>query len=436
MRNGLLQTGLWLGAMAALCSGSLAHSGPIREPDVKARTLGGRYPLKPSLAPTFTIPLDDLGYAAPGIGYLGQRSSMASLDFLGEDRLLFTFHVPGLQHREPGDNGISNERQIRAVVLALPSGTVQDQTQWTMHDRSHYLWMLKNGHFLVRDRDTLLQGDATLALKPLLQFPGPLLTIDLDPEQRFMVTNSIEPLANPQAPGTVPSPASAAVDEDKDSEAAPLNNVLRIFDRATGQIKLVSRTRAVARLPINSEGYVESLRGNGTRWVLNINFFTGGTRVLGDFESTCMPQTQFVSEHLLLATSCSDDGSDSLLGLTTYGQILWKDSFPDQTVWPLEVMAPNGLRIARESLYVSHAISSFDPLGTSDIKGQWVRVLDAATGDLVLEAPVSPVLDAGGNIAISPSGKRVAMLTSGGIQIFELPAPPPLPAAPVVSVKP
>jgi len=37
------------------------------------------------------------------------------------------------------------------------------------------------------------------------------------------------------------------------------------------------------------------------------------------------------------------------------------------------------------------------------------------------------VLDAGGNVAISPSGRRVAVIVSGAIQVFDLPPPPPLP---------
>jgi len=33
-------------------------------------------------------------------------------------------------------------------------------------------------------------------------------------------------------------------------------------------------------------------------------------------------------------------------------------------------------------------------------------------------------------VAISPSGRRVAVLNAGAIQVFELPAPPPLPERP------
>ena len=90
-------------------------------------------------------------------------------------------------------------------------------------------------------------------------------------------------------------------------------------------------------------------------------------------------------------------------------------------------MAPNGRRIARETLGLAHPINSYSPLDSDDVKGQWVTVYDAATGDMALETPASPVLDAGGNVAISPSGRRVAVVNAGNIQIFDLPDPPPVP---------
>jgi hypothetical protein len=52
-----------------------------------------------------------------------------------------------------------------------------------------------------------------------------------------------------------------------------------------------------------------------------------------------------------------------------------------------------------------------------------VRVFDMASGKVALEAPLTPILDGGGNVAISPSGQRVAILNAGAIQIFQLPAP-------------
>jgi len=439
-RQRLRHSGVWLAVTCWCCLQAPAQRVPERAQQVKDRMLAGRFPEKPSIAPTWTLPVEALGFAAPGPIYLGQRSSMVSLDFLDENRLLFTFRVPGLQRREAGNAGAGDTRQIRAVVLALPTGAVESQAQWTVHGRGRYLWMLKEGHFLLSDGSNLLQGDASLALKPLLKFPGTLLTVDTDPSQQFLLTNSSEPEAAAK-PGEVPSPlglgngASADIDTGEEDPSEQLDIVVRILRRDTGEVLLVSRVRSRVYLPINSDGYVESLRGSAGNWVLNLSYFTGGSRILGNVSSSCLPGTTFISEQEVLANTCTDAGGTGMVAMTTDGRTLWKDSFPEQTVWPEVTMAPNGLRIARESLFVKEKVSALAPLSTDDIKGQWLRVFDAATGDVVLEAPANPVLDAGGNVAISPSGRRVAVLSSGGIEIFELPAAPPLPPAPTTGAK-
>ena len=77
---------------------------------------------------------------------------MASLDFIDEDRLLFTFRVPGLLRRNTDEE---DERRIRAVVLRISTGAIEAQALWTLHDRSRYLWMLADGRFLLRDNNAL-----------------------------------------------------------------------------------------------------------------------------------------------------------------------------------------------------------------------------------------------------------------------------------------
>src|SRR5258708_2413548 len=47
----------------------------------------------PSQPPAFAIPVEPLGFFAPGAIYQGERESLVSLDFLDENRLLFTFHA-------------------------------------------------------------------------------------------------------------------------------------------------------------------------------------------------------------------------------------------------------------------------------------------------------------------------------------------------------
>jgi hypothetical protein len=80
-------------------------------------------------------------------------------------------------------------------------------------------------------------------------------------------------------------------------------------------------------------------------------------------------------------------------------------------------------------LAINRPVRARTTLDQDDIVGQLVEVVNAADGSVVLETAANPVLDAGGNVAISPSGQRVAVLTGGAVQVFELPAPKPLPVA-------
>jgi hypothetical protein len=190
---------------------------------------------------------------------------------------------------------------------------------------------------------------------------------------------------------------------------------------------LVSQTNAAVHLPINDEGYLESLRARGDKWLLNLKYFSGGSAVLGEVESSCSPLFDFLSQREVLVTTCTALGAGKLVAMRTDGRRLWEVQTSDTTVWPLVVRAPNGLRLAREALAITHPVSARSTLSQDEIKGQLVEVLDAADGRVMLEAAASPVLDAGGNVAFSPSGRRVAVLNGGAIQVFELPPPQPLP---------
>ena len=163
--------------------------------------------VRATVQPAFTIAIEPLGFSAPAPFYLGTRNSLVSLDFLDEDHLLLTFRVPGLIHRERRDmEENTQERKVRALVLHVPDGAVQAEAVWTLHDRRRYIWMLDNGQFLLRDRDELKVGDASLQLKPFLRFPGRVLWVEMDPNRKFVVTGSSEPPASASRAGEVARP--------------------------------------------------------------------------------------------------------------------------------------------------------------------------------------------------------------------------------------
>lgn len=398
-----------------------------RPPQLKDHFLADRLPEKPTVPPFAAIPLDPLDFATPNPVYLGHRYTMASLDFLDEDHLLFTFRVPGLIRRTPGDEDKDDQHTIRAVVLAIPSGAIEARATWVLKGRDRYIWPLKEGRFLLRDGRVLSAGDARLRTRPFLNFPGPLLDISMDPDEEYLVTNSREPVAAEAKASTSTSiPGDGSVD---DPNAGVPDVVLRVFRRASGNVLNVVRVRNAKRISINSEGILEALQGYSNQWSINLDQLTGGTKHLARVVSQCMPRLEFASDRELLATTCKPEGGFGLIGITTGGQMLWQDSTSGYTVWPILRRSETGLRFMRETLAVTREIGAYWALDRTDVKAQRVRVFNAADGTVAFEATADPVLDAGGNAAISPSGRRVALLSNGKIQVFNLPAGPPLPEA-------
>jgi hypothetical protein len=203
--------------------------------------------------------------------------------------------------------------------------------------------------------------------------------------------------------------------------------VLRILRREDGKVMLVSHVKSAVHLPINGEGYLELLRSTGMTWTLNFNYFSGGSTIVGQIESACLPMLDFISPTQVLGTTCNSNGDPRLVAVGLNGKKLWQNGSLGAAVWPLLVTNVKGNRFARESLMVNHAMNTIAPLEPDDIKGQDVQVVDAATGKVVLRAAASPIFDIGGNVAISPTGQRVAIMMDGKLQLFELPAPPPVP---------
>lgn len=359
---------------------------------------------KPSQAPAALIPVAQFGYTEPSTIYLGQRISLISMDFLDEDRLLFSFRVPGLIHRSP--DGTGEERHMRAVVLHVPDGRVEAEALWLLHDRAPFVWTLGNGEFLLRNGQELERGDRSLELKDYLRYPGPLVWVEVDPEEHFLVSGSVEPK----------QPA------DSDKQLA-----LRILDRQTNKVRLETHLTKAVHVPINSHGYIELVRVSGLNWQLDLRGFDGSRQRITQIESTCGPTVDFVADNLILLTECDTIGDRRLEALTTQGRKLWQKLLPDNNVWPLMRSAQDGRRVVRETLALEHPISATNPLTAEDVKQQRVEVLDTASGRLALTAIAAPVYDAGGNVALSPSGRRAAVLAGGSIEIFELNEPDPLP---------
>ena len=361
--------------------------------------------------PAVRIEVAPLGYAQPGAFYLTYRLSSAALGFLDDDHLLFTFRVGGLLARVPEDPAEDDDQQIRAVVLDVGTGKAVQQAEWRMHDRSQYLWPFTDGKFLVRVRDTLFVTDASLNLEPYLRFDSGLRVIQVSPNRQMMVVETNYPIklhseaAEPQAP-RVGRPVRVMI--------LPLGSKTPIAE---------SEAQSATLIPLVGDGLLDTMEGKQpSAWLMRDVPFHGEPRFVGQLKSGCAPSLEPVSEKVALMVGCNLDGDERpVAAFSTEGKELWRDRWQSRFVWGWFDSAANGSRFIYESIAVNRQISTFDALYPEDITGQMAGVYDTESGKLVMVKDASPVLTAGQNAALSPDGKRFAVLRNGAIEVYDLP---------------
>lgn len=369
-------------------------------------------PMQPSdLKPAVRIEVGPLGYLPPSAFYLTYRMSSASVGFFDDDHLLFTFRVGGLLKRSPEDRANDDDQEIRAVVLDLKTGKVTKQTEWRMHDRAAYLWPYPGGRFLVRVRDSLFLTGESLELEPYLTFRDGLREVEISPDRKLTVLETDEP-DKPHTDVSALGPAGAA-------------RPVKVMILPSGSRSLMGAidARNAILMPLTDDGILDTLEGTKpASWVMRVVPFHGEPRTLAEMKSSCRPAAQPVSNSVVLMMGCYADGSDrAVVAVSLDGRELWQSRWQNKYVWGWFDYAENGSRFAYESVEVTRPISSFDALYPEDVTAQLAGVYDTETGKLVLVKDASPVLTAGQNVALSPDGKRFAILRDGAVEVYDLP---------------
>ncbi len=383
----------------------------------------------PNPAPTARIPVEPLGFVPPPRFFMPYRVPSATLNFLDATHLLFTFHVAALMHREPDDPPDDQDQTVRALVLTLPTGKIEAEGTWRLHDRGRYLWTLRDGFFLLRKRDTLYVGDKTLTLKPYLNPEGTLASVQLSPDAGTLTVQFAKPLKQDVEPAagapTLGDDAPRFLDKPKEYS-------LLVVDTHARSARRAGRIAHLVELPMVEGGYLDVQQGKGKDWAIDVASYSGESRVVTTVSSTCEPRVEPVSARAFLAWSCLPMSPDHLVqAYDLQGRKLWEQVWQSRFTWGRFAYSEAGNRFAYGSVEVNHELATLDPVDESSIVGQPVGVFSIASGKLDTVLDASPILTSGDNFALSPDGDTLAILRDGAIELYALPpvaAPPDEPA--------
>jgi hypothetical protein len=426
--------------------------------------------------PPQRIPLAPFGFQTISERYLLQGATMLTVDFVDDSHLLVTFGISRLMPRLSDCPPEDEDRTVRAVLLESPSGKELASTEWRFHDLGQYLWDLGDGHFLLRNRDTLttfapLQN---LAAKPFAQEPflhfsrrieavivsasHDLLTIETVKPKAYTTLAPMLQVSTQTSPSTSPDPASpqqapvsrstGLLRRDPNAQApesAPVemlfvnllhrkaaesasgerrgnlspssNNVRALSTGVVPQLAARVHTDKIANVPLTTEGYLETRDESHGGVFFHFITYAGQDLDLGEFPTSCHPRPTFISHSEFVTYGCrgADDSLD-LAGFNLRGDLIWQINFTDNQAYPSFASAPAAGRFAFSRTITTSNVFGSETPSASQLTAQEIRVIQMYNGKQLLRAVANPIQRAGQNYALSPDGLTLAV-------IHDLPSP-------------
>jgi VWFA-related protein len=377
----------------------------------------------PDVKPSTSIDLSTLGYRVPSrLDRLTEDEPAVSLDFVDADHVLLTFNRKKLWQRLPGCPPEHDDRIMHAVILELPSGNVQAESDWYLHDRRRYLWPLGPGKFLLRKLNDLYEIDSSLHEKLLLSSPKDLVWVTVTPDASQIV---------------IETPAGQDIKTQSSSPSRPEPKfVAQFLNAKTLALQKTIALSEVTNLTATSAGYADFVH-KGEIWLVRFGPVPAKRRNLARVRSRMVPNILYASNNSLLIGRCPTPSCDySVSAFTVTGHRLWQQHWPRYRFFPAVANTDDTSRFGVSTLRLAETApptpanasidldDAFQPEAAErDVFQQEVQVLDTATGDSILALPVNPAMMSGQNFSLSGDGRRLAVIRGASLDLFDLPSP-------------
>lgn len=380
--------------------------------------------------PPILIPLAPLGVPAPQPKLLAAGATMYTLDFVDDTHVLLTYFTRGLLSRLPDADANDYDGLVAGVLLELPSGKELARTQWRVRDRNPYLWPVGHGHFLLRVRSTLtmldplgnLAGGDAFKPEPFANMPRRIGYITSSPGGDLLSIETIPALA----PRASQSQAAVAIDGDR-SGRPPVEISFYRMSLESGHLNhqaagAVGANNLVA-VPANASGYLLSVKESPAVYNFDYIAHDGKKLELAPFDTNCTPHAYFISRSDFVAFGCQVGGiKPTLAGFNLKGENAWISVLGGQQLPPSITASPESGRFALNRVLITATAENVENLQPEEMTAQEITVIQSYDGRQLQKVNAGPIQRAGHNFDLSPNGLSLAVLQSGNLAIYKLPA--------------
>lgn len=372
------------------------------------------------------IDLSAIGYQQ--FSEMARRSGAVnlSLDFLGHDRLLFTFNSKRLFQRHADCPSTHDDRMVHAAVLDASTGKVLSQTDWYLHDSRRYVWPLGSGRILMRRLNSLYIVGADLHETLLWTSPKDLLWASATPDGKQIISETMEDV----------SPQSAA---SKAKQASKSRVQIEFRDTDSMTVQRVIHSDKPTNIEALSSGLASVIAGfSGKVWLVRFGPSEPQRANIARVRTRRIPDVLYLSSNTLLIGRDSGSGFGySVSAFTVTGKRLWRQHWVAHRYEPALARSEDGSRFAISTLMLAGTPQPPAGEDSSQQEGleQRIEVFDTASGTHVFQATASPIVLHGQNYALSPDGSRFAVLRGTQIEVQDLPTMTPEEQAKFSAVK-
>ncbi len=392
--------------------------------------------------PELKIPLEPIGFLPPAARMLAGGGPLFTLNYVDDTHLLFTYYTRGLLPRLLDATPDDSDGLVAGVLLELPTGKVLARTQWRMRDRDQYLWSIGHGRFLVRIRSRLVllnpmgklgSGDA-FEEEPFGTFARQIGFITTSPGGDLLIVETVPP-PKPRLIGGAASAAALAATQSPKPKPEPAKPDVQVFffrmvlDKKPGQPEVLQRRSAgvVAALnlisvPANAEGFLSTIQESRGVYLFDFHTHDGKNAELSPYETTCAPHPFFVSRSEFIAFGCHGTDKPQIGGFNLKGEHAWIEVLSNDHLSPLIVSAPAAGRFALSRMTFQGGLIDPQNVIPPASAAQEITVRQNHDGRMLLKIMADPVQRPAQNFDLSPDGLSLAVLRTGNIEIYRLPA--------------
>ncbi|HKW18466.1 MAG TPA: VWA domain-containing protein [Terriglobales bacterium] len=342
-----------------------------------------------------------------------------TLDFIDSGHLLLTYNPKKMIVRLPECPPTHDDHYIHAAILEIDTGKVLSSVDWYLHDGRRYLWPLGSGKFLLRKLNSLYLLDSNLNEKLLLNSPHELLWVTVTPDGKQIITETI--------------------DDEHASKSKKKLVRIEFRDSQTMEVQRVIKSEKEAHIEATSSGFASVIPSLSRKvWLVRFGLSEQQrdniTRVRTRLRT---PDVLYLSSNaILIGRDSASHPGYSVSAFTVTGNFLWRQHWDEHRYSLLVERSEDGSRFAVSTLRLRGQSPGIGN-NSSDLEGleQTVQVFNTGSGEAVLSVDAMPVVLSGQNFALSPDGRKLAVLHGSSVDLYDLPEMSPDEKAKYTAVK-